>query len=115
MVEGTIVTGLGQGLSVHLLRFGPGRGLIWMDDVVCQGNEYFIQDCQHPGFGENNCIHSEDAGVVCQGKCAPSASSRTHDDIIVIVAGNDDVIMRSWPTSRATTVLYCMSINLYCV
>jgi len=37
-----------------------------MDDVMCQGNEYFIQDCQHPGFGENNCVHAEDAGVVCQ-------------------------------------------------
>jgi len=59
---------------IHHLRFAPGHGPIWMDDVMCQGNEYFIQDCQHPGFGENNCVHTEDAGVVCQCKWPPSLS-----------------------------------------
>ena len=52
-----------------IFRFGAGNGPIWLDDVMCQGNQYFIQNCQNSGWGENNCIHAEDAGVVCQRKC----------------------------------------------
>ena len=49
-------------------RFGSGSNHIWLDDVVCEGTENFIQDCQHSPFGENNCNHQEDAGVICQRK-----------------------------------------------
>ena len=48
-------------------EFGEGSGHIWLDNVQCTtGNEYFIDLCEHPDFGENNCAHYEDAGVVCQ-------------------------------------------------
>ncbi|XP_067337962.1 deleted in malignant brain tumors 1 protein-like isoform X2 [Channa argus] len=45
--------------------FGQGHGDIWMDDVNCVGNETSLEHCQHPSFGENNCGHGEDAGVIC--------------------------------------------------
>ncbi|XP_022624421.1 deleted in malignant brain tumors 1 protein-like [Seriola dumerili] len=45
--------------------FGQGQGDIWLDDVNCIGNESSLVHCQHPSFGENNCGHGEDAGVVC--------------------------------------------------
>ncbi|KAK7939332.1 hypothetical protein WMY93_002658 [Mugilogobius chulae] len=45
--------------------FGEGSGKIWLDDVKCSGNESFLTQCGHRGFGTNNCGHGEDAGVIC--------------------------------------------------
>uniref|UniRef100_A0AAQ4RBN7 Deleted in malignant brain tumors 1 protein-like n=1 Tax=Gasterosteus aculeatus aculeatus TaxID=481459 RepID=A0AAQ4RBN7_GASAC len=45
--------------------FGEGEGQIWLDDVQCLGSESSILKCSHRPLGENNCGHSEDAGVIC--------------------------------------------------
>uniref|UniRef100_A0A3Q2VX95 SRCR domain-containing protein n=1 Tax=Haplochromis burtoni TaxID=8153 RepID=A0A3Q2VX95_HAPBU len=49
-------------------QFGQGNGPIWLDDVTCIGTESKISECRHGGFGSHDCGHSEDAGVVCEGK-----------------------------------------------
>lgn len=49
-------------------HFGRGSGPIWLDNVVCRGQEAALTHCTHRGFGENNCGHGEDAGVICLGK-----------------------------------------------
>uniref|UniRef100_A0A3B5L7L5 Soluble scavenger receptor cysteine-rich domain-containing protein SSC5D n=1 Tax=Xiphophorus couchianus TaxID=32473 RepID=A0A3B5L7L5_9TELE len=49
-------------------HFGRGSGPIWLDNVECTGQEVALAHCQHRGFGENNCGHGEDAGVICLGK-----------------------------------------------
>ena len=48
-------------------EFGEGIGTIVFDDVACTGEETNITECSHSGLGVNDCDHSEDAGVRCQG------------------------------------------------
>ncbi|XP_029640742.1 neurotrypsin [Octopus sinensis] len=44
----------------------PGDGPIWLDDVKCKGWEEKISDCDRKNWGDHDCFHNEDAGVICQ-------------------------------------------------
>ncbi|XP_069680100.1 uncharacterized protein teq isoform X2 [Periplaneta americana] len=45
--------------------FGPGEGQIWLDQLICAGNESSVSECLHAQWGEHNCQHNEDAAVIC--------------------------------------------------
>lgn len=57
--------------------FGSGSGEIWMDDMRCTGYESSLFDCPFPGWGIDNCGHSEDAGVICE-EAEPEVLSNYH-------------------------------------
>ena len=46
--------------------FGQGTGSIFIDNVVCDGQELRLIDCASNPLAAHDCSHSEDAGVVCQ-------------------------------------------------
>ena len=43
-------------------------GPIYLDRVRCVGNEESITECNFVGFGNLNCLHTQDAGVHCNSK-----------------------------------------------
>ncbi|KAM6394770.1 scavenger receptor cysteine-rich domain-containing protein DMBT1-like [Rhynochetos jubatus] len=47
--------------------FGRGFGRIWLDDVKCSGTEKVLSECEAKRWGDHNCNHGEDAGIICSG------------------------------------------------
>ncbi|XP_026929089.2 antigen WC1.1-like, partial [Acinonyx jubatus] len=58
--------GCGEALNATVsAHFGAGSDSIWLEDVNCTGKESHIWKCPTRGWGQHDCRHKEDAGVVC--------------------------------------------------
>ncbi|XP_030247493.1 lysyl oxidase homolog 3B isoform X3 [Sparus aurata] len=55
----------------HSAKYGKGQGKIWLDNVMCGGGEKSIEFCKSRGWGNSDCTHDEDAGVVCKDERIP--------------------------------------------
>lgn len=76
--------------------FGRGQSTmpIHLDNIKCRGDESTIAACRHNGWGQNDCYHSEDAGVICWTDSAPPVQEPTlapgpHPELKVQLQGGD--------------------------
>ncbi|KAG3292462.1 antigen WC1.1-like [Ictidomys tridecemlineatus] len=53
--------------AMYYAQFGEGSGPIWLEDLQCTGEEDQVWKCPSLGWGQHNCIHAADAGVICSG------------------------------------------------
>lgn len=45
---------------------GPGTGMIYLNSVMCSGNETGLLDCGNSGtIGSTGCTHNQDVSVIC--------------------------------------------------
>ncbi|XP_041035645.1 deleted in malignant brain tumors 1 protein-like [Carcharodon carcharias] len=49
------------------VTFGMGFGRIWLDDVHCRLHDSLLWQCPSSPWGEHDCEHKEDVGVICSG------------------------------------------------
>ena len=65
--------GYSGGVALEDCEFGLGTGHIWLDEVDCKGGEMEMAGgCNHNAWGDNDCTHFEDAGVICSGDYEPN-------------------------------------------
>jgi deleted-in-malignant-brain-tumors protein 1 len=114
-------------LAVREALFGEGTGPIWMDDVFCRGWEDRLEDCLFGNWlwwtwlssgrfwGDHNCVHAEDAGVVCfddrnndtlNGMVILTGGRTNHSGRVEIMLDGSwgSVCSTSWNMSAASTV-----------
>ncbi|XP_075409484.1 antigen WC1.1-like [Tenrec ecaudatus] len=60
-------------------HFGEGAGPIWLDELNCTGEESHVWSCASQKWGQHDCRHKEDAGVVCSESLALRLVSDDHD------------------------------------
>ncbi|XP_023616403.1 lysyl oxidase homolog 3-like [Myotis lucifugus] len=58
----------------HSAKYGPGTGRIWLDNLSCSGTERSVAECTSRGWGNSDCTHDEDAGVICKDQRLPGFS-----------------------------------------
>ena len=52
---------------VNSVVFGTGDSsqLIHFEGAHCNGTEARLSDCRNSGFGQHDCSHEEDVGIIC--------------------------------------------------
>ena len=60
--------GYGGGITATSNNSGPGEGMVWMENVNCNGSESRLTDCPFGGWGVTSCNHFQDVGVICNSK-----------------------------------------------
>lgn len=54
-------------MASHYDSNGPDEMRTWLDNLSCGGGENSLWECEGNAWGDENCSHSEDIGVICDG------------------------------------------------
>lgn len=89
-------------------NFGPGPGVIWLDDLMCRGTENSLADCPGTTWGQSDCTHEEDVAVECN----------VREDIATITTTTTSTaapttIAPPQPVSAATPKRKCFSLECF--
>ena len=83
--------------------------IIWLDDVDCAIQHSRLLSCQHGGFGNHDCDHSQDVAVICR-----SARGTPPTSGVTIGTDDDDEEFPATNSEGAATqtnhYLYCLVI-----
>ncbi|XP_046558298.1 deleted in malignant brain tumors 1 protein-like [Haliotis rubra] len=92
------------GQAFPLARYGQGVGPIHLDDVQCDGDEERIDRCRMTTI--SNCLHSEDASVICDpsGPVVASPTPATTDQPRTVGPVPDNCVPGSATTRRVRLV-----------
>ncbi|XP_064618875.1 deleted in malignant brain tumors 1 protein-like [Lineus longissimus] len=66
-------------------KYGQGTGVIYIDNVICKGNEASLSDCISSQWGTHQCSHSKEASVQCFNTTVfvPSAVDGVYGPVLV--------------------------------
>lgn len=56
---------------------------IWLDNLKCRGTENSLMECRHRGWGQNNCGHYEDVGVICKNDSIITPNGRLNNRTVI--------------------------------
>ncbi|XP_072016975.1 scavenger receptor cysteine-rich domain superfamily protein-like [Amphiura filiformis] len=87
-------------------HFSHGIGSIFLDDLSCVGTEEKISDCNHRGWEQHNCAHTEDAGVICVDKIRVSDGPTSLEGRVELFYNNTwgTICDQGWDRSDADVV-----------
>uniref|UniRef100_A0A3Q0RBL4 SRCR domain-containing protein n=1 Tax=Amphilophus citrinellus TaxID=61819 RepID=A0A3Q0RBL4_AMPCI len=88
----------------HSAHFGRGTGPIWLNGVSCSGSENSLTECQHRGFGTQNCTHQKDAGVICSGENYSGSSRKILINVSNPTAPGHNCIVETYHSNSWGTV-----------
>ncbi|XP_069120537.1 scavenger receptor cysteine-rich domain-containing group B protein-like [Argopecten irradians] len=98
----------------RIVQFSPGSGTIWMDNLACSGDESALSYCSFNGWGNENCGHSEDVGIICDGyDITTPQPTGAHCDILEALACLDHVTNIDMSTVTSPAGLNHMCTEAY--
>ncbi|XP_078265905.1 scavenger receptor cysteine-rich type 1 protein M130-like [Rhinoraja longicauda] len=110
---GVVCAQLGCGstpLVPHSTEFGRGSGPVWLDEVKCRLHDSLLWQCPSSPWGQNDCNHGDDVGVICSDVQLVTGLDRCSGRVEVYFGGTwGTVCDDSWDMLDAAVV--CGQLN----